>query len=234
MAKRLPAVILSSLALLVSACAGHRAGGIIDDDAGRAEKHEIPALLVSSPQEAVYDGHPHPLLYTYTGGAAPEIIYYPSEDARENNRNGSSGPPANAGIYYVRASSPEEDVYAEIRILKCPVKLEAAAFQEAFYNGDPKRVEAATVPPVSLSYSYYPNPELRETAIKAAEEAARVNQMTRYMTETFRGYKRVERAPIEEGTYYVWIFFPGDENHLAASAEVEFTILPPLHLRSRE
>jgi hypothetical protein len=87
-------------------------------------------------------------------------------------------------------------------------------------------VQAEAEPPVLLSYFYYPNQELRDTAVRAAEETVRSGNIARPAVE-FRGYRRVDRAPIEQGTYYVWIYFPGDENHLSTSANVEFTILPP-------
>ena len=201
------------------------------------EKQEIhPRLIVKSSQELVYNGKPQPVSFHYIGEKVPIVIYYHSPEARKEGREGSSSAPVRAGTYYVRVviypgeheHIPVEEVFVEYRILKQPVKIEAEEFQEAFYNGNPKRIQARADPPVPLSYSYYPNRELMETAQRSVEESAlRGNSAPRPITETYRGYRRVERAPIERGIYYVWIYYPGDENHEAAHANVEFTILAP-------
>ena len=191
-------------------------------------------LIVNSPQEAVYNGEPQPISFYYTGEEDPDIIYYPSREARKEDREGSSTTPVQAGTYYVYLRHPGgnedvsgEEILAEYQILKRPVKIETEEKQQAHYDGNPKRVQARAEPPVSLSYSYYPNRELRETAQRAVRETASRRDSTKRLTQTFRGYRRVERAPVEQGIYYVWIFFPGDNNHEAAHANVEFTILPP-------
>ena len=184
-------------------------------------------LIVPSPQEAVYNGQPQQFYFSYDGEEVPELAFYHSPEARAMYKDGSSAAPVNAGTYYVLVRLAYEEVFAEFRILKCPVKIEAAEIQEARYNGDPKRVQVSAEPDVPLSYFYYPNPEFREEAVRTAREnLSRGNTAQRPRTE-FRGYRRVDRAPIEQGTYYVWVYFPGDENHEAASANIEFTILPP-------
>ena len=66
-----------------------------------------------------------------------------------------------------------------------------------------------------------------DAAIKAEEEAI---LSKKELAEIFRGYKRVERAPTEQGTYYVLVYFSGDKNHEPAKAKVEFTILPPVFM----
>ena len=218
----LRALVLSALLMLLfSACAG-----------GKASLRN-PRLFVDSPQEAVYNGQAQAISVRYTGEKAPEILYYPSPEARKEGRAGSSGAPVRAGTYYVRVRypggnghGPAEEVLAELRIHKRPVKIQAEEVQAAYYNGDPKRVLARAQPHVPLSYSYYPNRELRETAQRTEREAATANS-GRAPSGTFSGYRRVERAPVEQGTYYVWVYFPGDDNHEPAHADVEFTILPP-------
>ena len=199
-----------------------------DPVTGRQKQKPPPLpLVVSLYQEAVYNGKPQPLSYTYAGEDEPEIIYYPSPKARDEERGGSYSAPIRTGAYYALIRSFYEEVFVEYRILKCPVRIEAAEIQAAFYDGNPKRVLVNTEPQVPLSYSYYPNPELRDAAVKAAMEAALIGDTGQSIAEIFKGYKRVDRAPVEQGTYYVWVYFPGDENHEAAQAYVEFTILPP-------
>lgn len=217
------AALLASFVPAVSGCAG---GEIVVKE--NPKPPPPPVLRVPSPQEAVYNGEPQPLSFYYEGEAEPRLVYYPSAEARNNNRDGLSAPPVGAGSYYVRVSLSGKEVLAEYRILKAPVKIKAAEIQQAFYNGNPRRVEAKAEPPVTLYYSYYPNPELRDAARKATEEALADKDSGQSLAEVFRGYKRVERAPIEQGTYFVWIYFPGDENHETAEASVEFTILPAL------
>jgi len=198
------------------------------------EKAQISMLVVASPQDAIYNGKAQPLSFTYAGGERVDVIYYPSFEAREGGIYGSFAAPVQAGTYYVSVSIPEEEVYAEYRIHRCPVKIDAAEIQNAFYNGNPKRVTAEAEPPVPLSFSYYPKREFRDAAAAAAANAAAnakgevsPGDASVSLNMNFSGYKRVGRAPIEQGTYYVWIYFPGDSNHEAAQAYVEFSILPP-------
>jgi hypothetical protein len=213
--------ILAAAASLLSVCASE------NGQAGARE--EISLLGLKSPQQVVYNGQPQAISYQYTGDGKPDITYYPTLADRANDRRGSRTAPVNAGTYYVRLVRPEKtkpkdakDYLAELRILKRPVKISADKVQTAFYNGDPKRVQVTADPEVTLFYSYYPNSELREAAEKAEREAVKVGAGA----QQFKGYRRVERAPSEQGTYYVWIYFPGDDNHESASADVEFTILP--------
>ena len=110
---------------------------------------------------------------------------------------------------------------------KRPVKIITEEFQQAPYDGNPKRIQASSEPPVRLFISYYPNRQLMETAQRAVGEAPSGGNPTRRLTQTFSGYRRVEQSPVEQGTYYVWIYFPGDDNHETAHAQVEFTIIAP-------
>ena len=193
------------------------------ENPAKKEKPKAPSLAVQSPQEAIYNGNPRPISFSYTGEDIPDIIYYPSQRALEEERGGSYTAPTLTGVYYVLVRCVYEEAHVEYRILKSPVRIRAADFQEAVFNGNPRRVQAESDPPVPLSYSYYPNRELRDAAIKAEEKAA-LNRVE--LEEIFKGYRRVERAPAEQGTYYVWIYFPGDRNHEAAQLNIEFTILP--------
>ena len=229
------AAFLALLSLFFSACAGRNAS-VMEDPVPEAPGHSGNSMIiVKKSQEVVYNGKPQPISFSYTGKEAPGIIYYPSSQARREERRGTTAAPVRAGTYYVRLLGYSdgknhllvEEHFVEYRILKCPVKIEAKKTQEAFYNGDPKRVQAKTDPPVLLSYSYYPNRELRETAQRAAAEIAAQKGSGQIPTDAYKGYKRVERAPTEQGTYYVWVYFPGDENYEAAQVNVEFTIYPP-------
>ena len=220
-------IILAGICFLFSCATNTGPDQPVEKETAEKKTAEISPLVVPSPQEAVYNGEAQPLTFTYTGEEEVDVVYYPSAEARAGDNYGSYAAPVLAGVYYARVSIPEENVYAEYRIRRCPVKIEAAEIQNAVYNGNPKRVTAKSEQPVSLSYSYYPNRELRDTAVRAAEGSDSGDDSTRPLTMNFSGYKRVERAPIEQGTYYVWIYFPGDDNYEAAQAFVEFTILPP-------
>jgi hypothetical protein len=112
----------------------------------------------------------------------------------------------------------EADPWEAVEVVeKIPVAIIAEKRQIAVYNGSPRRVAARAEPEVPLSFSYYPSAELRE---KAAQKRDNPDEKR----EALAGYRRVERAPIEPGVYYVTVFFPGDERHLPASAEVDFMI----------
>ena len=195
------------------------------------EQEELYLFEVRSPQDLVYNGKKQGISYYFTGDGKPDIVYYTSQKDRAEDREGSRTDPVDAGTYYVRLvrpargkTIPAEEFFAILNIKKLPVKIEAAKTQQAVYDGNPKRVEALATPQLPLSFSYYPNTELMETAKRSASEAE-PGQNT--MVQSFRGYKRINTAPIEQGTYYVWIYYPGDDNHEAASLDVEFTIVPP-------
>jgi len=198
------------------------------------ERQRTPTLIVESPQEAVYNGEGRTLSFSYSGNDEPEIFYYPSLLAREEERGGSRLPPVRVGTYYALIRCNYAEASVEFRILKSPVKIVTAKKQEAIFNGNPRRVEAEAVPPVPLSYSYYPNRELMDAAIKAEEEASLNRDPAEALTEIFKGYKRIDQAPSQQGTYFVWIYFPGDENHLMAQTVVEFNIEPPPRAAPRQ
>ena len=230
--KSLKTLVLTGMLLggvwFLSACAGGNAAG---GGAGTNQSGEA-LTRVLTPQEVVYNGKPQSISYQYTGSVPLDIVYYSSIRDRTDDRRGSRTAPVNAGTYYVRvrrpgtSAFPARDFPVELRILKLPVKIEAARTQEDFYNGNQKRIQAEANPPVTLSYSYYPTLELRNLAMRAATEGPQGNS-SRTLAEESRRYNRVDRAPTEQGTYYVWIYFPGDDNHEAASASVDFTINPP-------
>ena len=222
--------ILLSIFSLFSACAGSKSSEIIPlyFEPEVKVKEKAPTLTVPTHREVVYNGSPQPLAFSYDGKDVPEVMYYLSSKSREEDRGRSYAAPIRTGIYYVFVRCRDAEAYAELKIVKCPVILEAEEYQEAYYNGNPKRVQVTSTPPVPLSYSYYPNKELRDAAVKAFEEITHKGDSGESYTEIFRGYKRIERAPAEQGTYYVWIYYPGDENHEPAQTDVVFTILPPL------
>jgi hypothetical protein len=196
-----------------------------------------PPLVVRSPQVTVFNGEPQPFSINYGGNI--ELVYFPSVITRREGSGGSLMAPVQAGDYYIRLRRYNEnrddiieEIFAELRILKRPVRIITAAFQEAFFDGNPKRIEARAEPELQIFVTYYPNPELRETAVRAASSAAEENNPAGNpvpsISQTARGVRRVPVAPTERGTYYVWVFFPGDENHESAQAFVEFTIRPPV------
>ena len=229
-------VALSAVSIF-SACAGKPA--LVKETSEITEAPEIidvkekPAvrpmaensLYVPTPQQVFFNGQRQPIKYEYSGDDTPEIVYYPSIRARDEERGGSYSAPARVGIYYVTVKCQYESASAEFRIQKRPVLIRTAKIQQAVYNGDPKRVQVEVDPPVTLFYSYYPNQELMEMAINAEKQSSEANT-ARTLSQMLQSYRRVERAPTEPGTYYVWIYHPGDENYMAAEARVEFTILP--------
>lgn len=224
----IPAVILLITAGAFLGCASQAAG-----TAGpqQEKKGRIYLFEVNSPQEAVYNGKPHAIAYKYTGDAAPDIVYFSSSEDMAIGKGGSRSAPVNAGNYYVRLTRPVSDknydvreFYAVLSIKKRPVKIEAEKPQTMVYDGNPKRIRAASDPMVPLAFSYYPNLELLETAKKAAEEASSRQDS---ISQTFKGYRRIDRAPSEPGIYYVWIYYPGDENTESASMDVVLSIEPP-------
>ena len=224
-------LLILAIAGIISACASAFVSGSKTAPAGKEDKDEVQLFEVRSPQELVYNGKPQGIPYLYNGQDKIDITYFTSPRDRMDDRRGTQSEPVDVGIYYVRLirpgkgkTVPAKEVFANLNIVKRPVKITAAKTQEAVYDGDPKRIQAAAEPSVSLSYSYYPNLELLETAKKSTAETPQ-GQST--ITQTFRGYRRIDRAPSEPGTYYVWIYYPGDNNNETASLDVVLTIFPP-------
>jgi hypothetical protein len=137
-------------------------------------------------------------------------------------------------LYYVRVKrpggngfAPGADTIVEYQIEKASVTILADESQGAYYDGNPKRVLAVSEPSFALSFSYYPNAETRDAAARAFSQP----DTQASVSEALKGFKRVERAPIEQGIYYVLVFFPGDENYQGIYKKVEFTIGPPVRRR---
>ena len=162
------------------------------------------------------------------------INYYLTENSRWFNEKGTGFAPSEPGLYYVKISlpqgivfeSPAKDVFVDYQIRKAPVRIIAEKIQSANYNGDPKRVQAVSEPDLPLSYSYYPSLDLRQAAAEAfsnPDEEGRTSLIT-----ALQRFTRVERAPKEQGTYYVMVYFPGDSRYEPAMGEVDFTINPPI------
>ena len=221
--------MIPALSGIFSACASSDTANGKSDTS--QEQEELYLFEVRSPQELVYNGKRQAISYIFTGEGKPDIVYYASQRDRAEDRRGSRTDPVNAGTYYVRLirpgkgkAIPAKEFFAVLRILKRPVIIEAEKIQEAIYDGNPKRIQAVVDPVVPLSFSYYPNLELMESAKKSTTET-RAGQNT--MIQTFRGYRRIDRAPSEQGSYYVWIYYPGDDNYASASMDVEFNILQP-------
>jgi len=212
-------------------CASAAPPELSETSEGNGQAYRAYIFEVNTYQEVVYNGRPLAISYTYNGEGKPDIVYYSSSRDRAEDRRGSRTDPTDTGTYHVRLLSPgtgknipTKEFFAEFVILKRPVNIEAEKKQRAVYNGDPKRIQASVTPSVSLSISYFPNKELMDAAKETVENTPPGQRTT---TQTFAGYRRVERPPTEPGTYHVWIYYAGDNNNESASEEVEFTILPP-------
>jgi hypothetical protein len=186
-------------------------------------------------QEAVYNGKPQPVEARAAADDIPAfiIVYYAAENARYFGEGGTFEAPVNAGVYYVMITRPSgngyakgKDVMVEYHIKKADVQIVADTVQNAAYNGDPKRVIASAEPAVPLSFSYYPTVAVRYAAVRALSEPSEDTQSG--ASAALRGLRRVERAPIEQGTYYAVVYFPGDDNYQLAYKEVDITIGPPV------
>ena len=219
-------LLLFSVCFLTACATGSSSTRNADTAGNNHITKTIPDLLFNTPQETIYNGMAQPFPFSYNGIDTPEVFYFSTPEGRDAEMEGSHTAPILAGTYYVLVRCEYEDALAEYRIVKRPVIIEAAKIQTAIYNGNPKRISAAIFPSVSVYYSYYPNIELRDAAIQAVMKTAQGNSGPS-LTTAFKGYTRIDRAPTEQGTYYVWVYFPGDANHESASMNVEFTILPP-------
>jgi hypothetical protein len=183
---------------------------------------DAPQVIAPAYQETVYNGQVQPVEVSQDGDGAPlELRYFTSARNLELDEGGSPDAPAAAGVYFVRIRRPGgngfaagEDIVVEYHIEKAPVKIFAEPLQEAVYNGSPKSVTARSEPSFGLSAVYYPTREAREAARSDTASAA------------IRGFTRVERAPIEPGTYYVSVYYPGDDNYQYARLEIELIIHP--------
>lgn len=184
-------------------------------------------IFVLAYQAAIYNGKSQPIKIEGPMEGGPVITYYASDEARRFNEGGTEIPPADAGLYYVRVSFPErEDALVEYHITRALPKIIAEEKQSAAYNGDPKRVSARSDPELPLSFSYYPTPEVRQAALKALTREG--GDDSRESAAAFRGLRRVARAPIEQGEYYVLVYYPGGNNYLMVYKEIYFTIGPPV------
>ena len=225
-------ILLPVLLVMYGACATAAPGTedgeipLIPGTPGIPARRIIHPIIVQTPQEVPYSSTIQPFIFHYEGEETIESLFYQSPEDRTLDRFGTTINPAKVGTYYVSVRNRYEEVFAEYRIYKSQIKIEAKEIQQAFYDGDPKRVDVTVEEGIPLSFSYYPNPELRDEAMKAAEESAMRGNPSLPQSE-FRGYRRIDRAPSEQGTYYVWVYFPGDENHEAVSLKLELTILPP-------
>jgi hypothetical protein len=133
------------------------------------------------------------------------ITYFPSEEHLLRNEGGSAEAPSAVGDYIVRVERPEgngyrrgPDVKVEYHIQRALIAIKAEDRQEYVFDGNPKPVAASADPPVELSFAYYPLPG------SPGEASLEV--------------------PAARGVYRVRISYPGGENYMGASKEVELTI----------
>jgi len=146
-------------------------------------------------------------------------------------QKGFAEAPSEPGIYFVSINcapgyghKPADDLIVEFHIKKAYVKIIAYDVQSAVYNGSPRRVQAVSEPAVPLSYSYYPVLELRQAALDAFLKTDSEKQSS--LSAALQRFLRVESAPVEQGVYYVLVYFSGNALYEPAYKEVEFTINP--------
>ena len=186
-----------------------------------------PNLIVMPQQEAVYSGAPQPIIARSRPELPLVITYYNVLSPG----SGSSEAPTMPGIYTVEVNFAPQTGFDNMRVVeyqihRAPVTIIADEQQSASYDGNPKRVLAASEPELPLSYSYYPNPELLRAAVYTFNNPSEARQAS--LNAALRRFTRVERAPREQGLYYVLVFFPGNDRYEAAFRTVEFTIGPPV------
>jgi hypothetical protein len=196
-----PALFLIAAFFSVSCETGP--GGILDNISG-------------STQRAVYSGRPIPFIVE----PGFSVRYFPSPEALENGFSGSANAPVEPGRYFVRVEHsrvPGDHAAAALVIERAYISFRAEKTQRARYDGNPKRVSVSSDPPVDLSFSYYPTEEIRREAVRIFSESGR--QQT-----AVRGFRRIDRAPVEPGTYYAAVYFAGNKYYRPAVTEVDFTI----------
>lgn len=195
-------------------------GSCASVDTENTEEND-PPLTVPAYQQTVYNGKPQPIDVPQTGQGPLEIRYFSGRG--ELDGEGSEDAPFAAGVYYVRVRRPGDvsGLIVEYHIEKAPVTIIAEPVQEAVYNGSPRSVTARSEPSLGLNAVYYPTREAREARSSAAPEV-------------LRGYTRVERAPIEPGTYYVTVYYPGDANYQYTEFDIELTIHPAVRRQTRQ
>ncbi|MDR1506785.1 MAG: hypothetical protein LBI67_06745 [Treponema sp.] len=179
--------------------------------------------VAGTAQRVVYNGQPRP----FTAGPGFVIRYYPSPAALESASPAGFGvqdpadAPVEPGRYFVRiehSQAPGDYAAAELVIERAYITLSAEKTQQANYDGNPKRITAVSDPPLALSFSYYPTEEIRREAVQSFFENGR--QQT-----SVQGFRRIDRAPVEPGIYYVAVYFGGNEHYRPEVTEVDFTII---------
>jgi len=190
----------------------------------------IPRITASPYQETVYNGSPQSITARCDQDIPLVITYYRNREDYITIQNGFYDSPAEPGLYYISVNCAPgygyayiDDMLVEFRIKKAPVKIIADETQNAVFNGNPRRVQAAAEPVVPLSYSYYPNPLLRRAAL---EDFLLPDTGQSSLATALHGFTRVESAPIEQGIYYVLVYFNGDDRYEKTYKEIEFTINP--------
>jgi len=191
----------------------------------------LPAPLITAAvvQEKAYNGRPQSVTASCEPDIPLVIAYYNNPDDYWRIQNGFYDPPAEPGNYFVSVNCApgygyvlDHDILVDFRIVRAPVRLTADRFQSSVFNGNPRRVQVNADPVVPLSYSYYPTRSLRQ----AAYEAFMRPESERSLTSALQGFTRVESAPTEPGTYFVFVYFYGNDRYERACMEIDFEITP--------
>ncbi|MDR0758749.1 MAG: hypothetical protein LBF74_01370 [Treponema sp.] len=177
-------------------------GSCVSKDEGL---EEAPIITSATYQHTQYTGGNQPVeVHAAKEDVPPFIVtYFRSEEDLEKDRDGNGEAPVEVGDYYVRIERPEgggyrrgKNIKIEYHIQKAFISIVADPVQRVDYDGGPKEITARTEPPVK--------PPLVVTYFAAGAALA--------------------SPPGGRGRYRVTLVFPGNEQYMGASKEVELWI----------
>jgi hypothetical protein len=180
---------------------------------------DAPIITSATYQHTQYNGRNQAVEISAARDDTPPFIttYFRSEGDFEGNRNGSAEPPLEVGDYYVRIERPAgngyrrgADIKIEYHIQKAFISIVADPFQRFACDGRPKEIAARTEPPEEppLLVSYFAIGEPAAGDPTLGEPAA----------------EALAAPPSRRGRYRAALVFPGNEQYLGASKEVELWI----------
>jgi hypothetical protein len=180
---------------------------------------EDPPIITSATyQHTQYTGKPQPIEARAAADTEPFVItYFTSLEDLEKDREGTAEAPSAVGKYYVRIRRPPgrgyaagRDITVEYYVQKALVTISAEERQEYRYDGTPKPAVAAADKPVKLEFAYYPAEHSPSGSI-ADNGSIAVDG-------------RLPGPPAGPGVYRAHVFFPGNDEYMGASRDIELVI----------